>query len=244
VSGREAILGKMRKALSVGRNDAARRAAVEDRLAHPPKNIVPARGQLDPAGRVALFRAMAEKVSASVEQVRSGSDVPKAVAEYLRSRNLSSAIRIGADRRLAAMPWSRQKALAILNGPSDGDDEAGVSHAFGAVAETGTLALVSGKDNPTTINFLPEHHIVVVEAADIAGDLEAIFARARKAYGKGEMPRTLNFITGPSRSADIEQKLLLGAHGPRALHIIVVGEPEAKKPQPRKRAPVRTTRAG
>ncbi|MEI9915983.1 MAG: LUD domain-containing protein [Methylovirgula sp.] len=40
---------------------------------------------------------------------------------------------------------------------------------------------------------------------------------------RGAMPRTVNFITGPSRSADIEQTLLLGAHGPRALHIIIVG---------------------
>ena len=42
-------------------------------------------------------------------------------------------------------------------------------------------------------------------------------------YGKGQMPRTVNWITGPSRSADIEQTLLLGAHGPQRLHVIVVG---------------------
>jgi L-lactate dehydrogenase complex protein LldG len=45
----------------------------------------------------------------------------------------------------------------------------------------------------------------------------------RKAKGKGEMPRALNLITGPSRSGDIEQTIILGAHGPRALHIVVVG---------------------
>ena len=83
--------------------------------------------------------------------------------------------------------------------------------------------MVSGKDNPTTINFLPEHHIVVVDAADIDGDLEAVLAKIRKSYGKGKMPRTLNLISGPSRSGDVEQKIILGAHGPRALHIIVVG---------------------
>jgi L-lactate dehydrogenase complex protein LldG len=84
--------------------------------------------------------------------------------------------------------------------------------------------LTSGGDNPTTINFLPEHHIVVVDAKDVAGDMETVLSRVRRKFGKGEMPRTLNFITGPSRSGDIEQKLLLGAHGPRALHIIMVGE--------------------
>jgi L-lactate dehydrogenase complex protein LldG len=223
VSAREAILGKVRKSLGGGHNDAARLAAVEARLAKAPKGIIPERGQLDDKARRRLFVAMAEKVSASVKQVKSPDDVPKAVAEYLRSRNLPAAIRIGADKRLAKMPWASQRALNVKRGSSDGDDEAGVSHAFGAIAESGTLVLASGSDNPTTINFLPEHHIVVVDAKDVAGDMESVISRLRRKYGKGDMPRTLNFITGPSRSGDIEQKLLLGAHGPRALHIILVG---------------------
>jgi L-lactate dehydrogenase complex protein LldG len=223
MSGREAILAKVRKSLGGGQNDAARLAAVEARLDKAPKGVIPERGQLDDKARRRLFVAMAERVSASVRQVKSHDDVPKAVAEYLRSRNLPAAIRVGADERLAQMPWGRQKALNVKHGASDGDDEAGVSHAFGAIAESGTLALTSGGDNPTTINFLPEHHIVVVDANDVAGDMETVLAKLRRQYGKGEMPRTLNFITGPSRSGDIEQKLLLGAHGPRALHIIMVG---------------------
>jgi L-lactate dehydrogenase complex protein LldG len=223
MSGREAILAKVRKSLGGGQNDAARLAAVEARLDKAPKGVIPERGQLDDKARRRLFVAMAERVSASVRQVKSRDDVPKAVAEYLRSRNLPAAIRVGADERLAQMPWGRQKALNVKHGASDGDDEAGVSHAFGAIAESGTLALTSGGDNPTTINFLPEHHIVVVDANDVAGDMETVLAKLRRQYGKGEMPRTLNFITGPSRSGDIEQKLLLGAHGPRALHIIMVG---------------------
>ena len=64
---------------------------------------------------------------------------------------------------------------------------------------------------------------MVLNAADIAGDYETVWARLRPQGGEGNLPRTVNFITGPSRSADIEQTLLLGAHGPRALHIIVVG---------------------
>jgi L-lactate dehydrogenase complex protein LldG len=223
MSAREAILGRIGKALGGG-DDRARRAAVAERLVKAPKGLIPARGQLDQAGRVALFSAMAEKVFASVARVAGPEDVPQAVAEYLRSRNLPAELRIGADPRLAAMPWRKQKALAVRTGASDGDDEVGVSHALGGVAESGTLALASGRDNPTTINFLPEHHIVVLDAKDIAGDLETVIARVRRRYGKGAMPRTLNLVPGPSRSGDIEQKLLLGAHGPRALHIIVVGE--------------------
>jgi L-lactate dehydrogenase complex protein LldG len=100
-----------------------------------------------------------------------------------------------------------------------------VSHAFAAVAETGTLVLVSGADNPTTLNFLPDVHIVVVETSDVTPDFETVMARLRSRFGADAMPRTVNMITGPSRSADIEQTLILGAHGPRKLHVIVVGEP-------------------
>jgi L-lactate dehydrogenase complex protein LldG len=100
-----------------------------------------------------------------------------------------------------------------------------VSHAFAAVAETGTLVLTSGADNPTTLNFLPDVHIVVVGARDFASDFESALARLRGRFGAGTMPRAVNMITGPSRSADIEQTLILGAHGPRKLHVMVVGEP-------------------
>jgi L-lactate dehydrogenase complex protein LldG len=166
---------------------------------------------------------MAEKVTCTVVRVRTHDRVPKAVSDYLRARNLPYAVRLGDDKRLKALPWDKVKTLELRRGASDGFDEAGLSHAFAGVAETGTVVLPSGRDNPTTVNFLPEHHIVVVDAKDIAGDLEAVMGRVRRKFGKGEMPRTLNLITGPSRSGDIEQKIILGAHGPRAMHLIVVG---------------------
>lgn len=221
MSGRDAIMGKVRRALGAT-DDAARLQAVEKRLARPLKGIVPARGQAGDAERVQIFCAEAEAVHATVKKVRGREAVPAAIAGYLRSKNLPANIRMGADSRLRAMPWERQKALTVRSGASDGDDLTGVSHAYAGIAETGTVVLHSGTDNPTTINFLPEHHIVVVDARDIVGDLETALAKIRRKFGRGEMPRTLNMITGPSRSGDIEQKLLLGAHGPRSLHLIVV----------------------
>lgn len=223
MTGRDAILNKVRASLGVEGENAARRKLVEQRLAKASPGVIPARGQLDGTARVALFCEMAEKAAASVQRVKGYERVPAAVADYLRSKNLPAAVRMGDDARLGAMPWAKQRSLEIKRGPSDGDDEVGVSHALGGVAETATVVLHSGKDNPTTINFLPEHHILVLDAKDIAGDLETVLAAVRNKFGKGRMPRTLNMITGPSRSGDIEQKLLLGAHGPRALHIIVVG---------------------
>ena len=222
MDGRTAILSKIRASLKAPAADGERRAAVANRLAQTPKGIIPARGQLPAEERVQLFRAMAEKYNATTERIETISDLPASVSAYLMARNLPAAIRIGADPRLAGAPWSAEVTLEIRHGASDGEDLAAVSHAFGAVAETGTLAVLSGPDNPVTLNFLPEHHIVVLAADAIAGDMEAIWARLRAAHGSS-MPRTVNFITGPSRSADIEQTLLLGAHGPRALHIVIVG---------------------
>jgi L-lactate dehydrogenase complex protein LldG len=224
MSARDAILSKVRGQLTRhGGDKAARATAVAERLRTAPKGVIPARGQLPDVERVALFSGMAEKLAATIEHAASYEVVPEAVATYLRQRNLPASLRMGDDIKLAEMPWEAQRALQLRRGASDGNDEVGLSHATAAIAETGTLVMVSGKDNPTTINFLPEHHIVVVDAGDIAGDLEAVLAKVRGKFGKGKMPRTLNLISGPSRSGDVEQKIILGAHGPRALHIIVVG---------------------
>lgn len=223
MSGREEVLNRVRAALQAGGAEAGRAAAVAARLRRMPVGIVPQRGQLPPKERAALFCAMAEKQGASVARVRKTEDAPREVARYLRDRNLPAAIRMGDDPYLRDMPWDRQRALEVRRGASDGDDLAGVSHAFAGIAETGTLTLLSGPDNPTTINFLPEHHIVIVEAEAIDGHMEAVMARVREKFGRGKMPRIVNLVTGPSRSADIEQTIVLGAHGPRALHVVVVG---------------------
>lgn len=221
---RTAILARMRASLGQRAEDTARRAAVADRLQRAPRGVIPARGQLDPAARTELFCKMAEAVQASVARVASAAAVPGEVCAYLKTHNLPARVRMGADARLAAMPWAGQPHLEIASGRAEGSDLVTVSHAIGGVAETGTLVLTAGTDNPTTLNFLPEHHIAVVRESDLVGDYESIWDRLRQIHGKGVMPRTVNMITGPSRSADIEQTLLLGAHGPRALHIIVVAD--------------------
>jgi L-lactate dehydrogenase complex protein LldG len=92
-----------------------------------------------------------------------------------------------------------------------------------AAAETGTLLLVSGADNPTTLNFLPEAHTVLIAASDIVGSYEEAFDRLRAIHGEGYLPRTVNLISGPSRTADIEQTIVRGAHGPSRLHVLILG---------------------
>ena len=223
MSGGEAVLGKIRRALAAAGPQEERRRAVAERLKNPQPNVIPARGQLDRENRIALFCEMAEKVAATVRRAKRMEDVPILVAAHLRWHNLPLRIRTGDDPLIDGMPWDKEPALERLRGPSDGGDPVSLSRAVAGVAESGTLVLQSGPDNPTTLNFLPDTHIVLLSADDIAGDYESVWNRLRDLHGPGVLPRTVNLITGPSRSADIEQTLILGAHGPRALHIVVVG---------------------
>ncbi|GEO16799.1 LutC/YkgG family protein [Microvirga aerophila] len=221
MSARDEIFSNIRRSLGVKGSDTIRQQIVTDRLERAPRGVMPARGQVSGEERLALFRLQAESSLATVTEVASPAEVPQSIALFLRNHNLPASLRMGDDPRLAAMPWS-ETTLDISHGVSEGSDLNAVSHAFGGVAETGTLVMVSGAENPSTLNFLPDNHIVVVSAKDIAGDYESVWNRVRFAFGKGGMPRTVNWITGPSRSGDIEQTMLLGAHGPRRLHVVVV----------------------
>ena len=221
MSAREDILSNIRRSLGVTGREAPRVSAVQERLRMAPRGVMPARAQVSGAQRIALFRAEAERVAASVAEVAQPQDIVSEAARYLREHNLPATRRMGADARLAELDWS-ETAIEVTHGPSAGDDLNSLSHAFGAIAETGTLAMTSGAGNPTTLNFLPDNHIVVLREADLVGDAESLWDRLRETYGKAVAPRTVNLITGPSRSGDIEQQIVLGAHGPRRLHIIIL----------------------
>ena len=224
---REQMLGNIRRALR--RDRPADKAPLEARLDRPPAGPLPARGQLPQAERVALFVKMANQAKATVTRVASADQVPAAVADYLASENLPARLRLAPDPTLTDLPWKNRPLIEISTGRSDGQDLVSLCRAETGIAETGTLMMASGTQAPTTLNFLPETEIVVLPASDVVGGLEQAWAKLRERRGFSTkdiaaMPRTVNFITGPSRSADIGQKLQMGAHGPRRLHIIVVGD--------------------
>lgn len=220
-SGRDSILGALRRSLKRAPGDGAQ-AQVEARLAAKQRGPVPARGQLPPAAQVDLFQAMAEELSSSVSRVSRLEEVPGAIASYLTQHNLPPRLRMAPNPMLEALPWDRAPLLNVSTGRSDGTDEVSLTGAFAGVAETGTLMLHSGATHPTTLNFLPDTHIVVLKASDIVGPYEDAWDRVRAERWAANMPRTVNFVTGPSRTADIEQTIQLGAHGPRRLHIVIV----------------------
>ena len=191
---------------------------------YPGSGPTPRRGQVGGAERKALFVRMAQAAAATVDEAASRAEVPALVKNYLSRHNLPAEARLAPDPRITGLDWASQPLLDTSVGGTDGSHPTSVTGAFAGVAETDTLALTSGAPSPTLLNFLPETHIVVVDAKDLAGTYEELWAQLKGQYG-AEMPRTLNLVTGPSRSGDIEQTILMGAHGPKRLHIILVDEP-------------------
>ena len=127
---------------------------------------------------------------------------------------------LAGENRLRGLDWQAAGVRAAARLVRSGDAVA-VALADGGIAETGTLALRSGVASPSTANFLPEHHVIVVQAARIHAAYEDYWAALRGECGA--MPRTVNWVTGPSRSGDIELRMLMGAHGPLSVHVLLVG---------------------
>lgn len=221
MSARDAILGRIRGSLGRDSATGAARETVDARLKQRPRGIIPARSDRDKQGQIDLFVEMASAVEASVVRVEASEAVPDAVGDYLARHNLGANVRMAPDHWLGEIDWALRPTLSITKGPSAGDDEVSVTAAFAGIAETGTLLLHSGPSSPTTLNFLPENHIVVLRTSQIVGPYEDAWDLLRRA---GKMPRAVNMITGPSRTGDIEQTIMLGAHGPRRLHIVIVDD--------------------
>lgn len=229
---RDAILGRIRESLGT-KTAHGRGAAVASRLARPPRNLVPSRADKEHSELVRQFVSYLQGQAATVFQLDAPAQIPSAVAGYLRAAALPSRLRCGDDAFLAAVDWASEPSLQLARGRAAPDDVVGVSTALAGVSETGTLVLASGSDNPVTLAFLPETHIIVVSESSIVGCYEDAFDLVRSRFGDGRMmPRTLNLVSGPSRTADIGGRIVIGAHGPRHLCVAVVRGGSAPHPRP------------
>jgi len=214
MSSREDILGRVRRQLGrTAENAASGRAAMERHIAARapgPRGIL---GN-DLVGR---FREKSAALSSSVEDIADLAQVPAAIARYLDSHGLPP--QAVCWPRFAALDW-QAAGLRVESRPARGTDLVGISGCFCALAETGTLMLCSGVDTPAALSLLPETHIAIVPAARVVAGMEEAWTLLRRE--SGELPRAVNFISGPSRTGDIEQTIVLGAHGPYRVHILIV----------------------
>ena len=225
---REVILGAIRRGLRRGPLPEDEAMALRARLAAHPRHLIPARSRLPRPQLVGLFIANLEREYGTTARVAAPHHVPGAVAEYLAAQNLPPAFVMAPHPALRALPWDSFPLFSRREGRAEGDDRISLQHGFAGIAETGTLMLPSGPERPTTLNLLCETEIVVLWASRIVGAYEEAWdlLRAEQAPD-GRLPRNGMLVTGPSRSADIESVLELGAHGPRRLHVVLVDDDPA-----------------
>lgn len=215
MSSRNEILGRIRQAL--GRGGAGAPALRDEALDHIAAR---AGGPRPPADwePVARFLERAQAMACTVSRVDRFEQAPAAVAEYLAGAGLPARAVVWPD--VAAWDWS-STGIVVEARRARGDDLVGITGAFCAIAETGTLVLLSGPGSPGSVSLVPENHVAVVAAERIVASLEDALALIRSE--RGGVPRALNLVSGPSRTADIEQTVTMGAHGPYRVHVIVVG---------------------
>jgi len=217
---KQAMLNAIRRGLRRGPLPPDQTAMLRGRIALHPRHPIPARSRLPHAQQVDLFVRNVEREFGSVVRVPDQAAVPGAVADYLAGQNLPSRLVMAPHPELRAIPWSARPLLEIREGRAEPTDAVSVQHGFAGIAETGTLMLPSAPERPTTLNLLADTAIVVLRASAMVGAYEETWDKLRAELG--EMPRNVMLVTGPSRSADIEQTLELGAHGPRRLHVVLV----------------------
>lgn len=216
MSARENILRRIRAAN--GRSGAATDAEREQALAGVRR---PLRGPL-PAMDWELLPRFKERcivMMSTVDEVAARAAVPAAVARYLGDNKLPLAGVCWPE--FADLDWAGA-GLRIEPRPANGDDKVGVTGTFCAIAENGTLMLLSGEGTHATTSLLPETHIAVVPASRVVRAMEDGWDRLRREHGR--LPRQVNFVSGPSRTADIEMTLVMGVHGPFRVHVIIIND--------------------
>ncbi len=213
---RAEILRRIKKALG-HKKPASVEIAAADLEGRLPEEIPRPQWQAD---RLTRFCERLEAAAGSYTRVNTMGDVPLAAQDYLSSCDRNDhAVGIAPHPLLAEMSWP--ESIGVESDFNQATDwGAAIAVGYMGIAETGSIVMPSGPTRPTTLNFLPDRHIVVLTIEDIADYMEEVWDRL---LSEGAMPRTVNVITGPSRTADVEQTLQLGAHGPRSLHVILVG---------------------
>jgi len=218
-SSRAQIFRNIRRGLQRGPLGGEALDQVRQRLAQHPASTIPARSRLPQAEQVALFEQMATEASAELIELTELAQLPQTVARFAAQHGIRELVS-ASDPLLTELDWSAAEGLKRVQRVAQAGDQASLTASFCGIAETGTLMLHSGATSPTTLNFLPDIHLVLLRQSAIVGCYEEAWAKLRAR--SADMPRTVNMITGPSRSADIEQKLQMGAHGPKRLVILLL----------------------
>ncbi len=168
---------------------------------------------------VSRFINKLETVAGTTSRVDSNDQVVAAISAYLQQHAIPLNMVCARSEMLDHLAWPDN--FEVAHRKATGKDMTVLTEAYAGVAETGSLVLLSDKHSPTSLNFLPDNYLCVLKREHLVSHIEDVWQRLRQ-EGAG-LPRAVNFITGPSRTADVEQTIQLGAHGPRRLHVLLIG---------------------
>ncbi len=210
---RETILARIRHTLQGG-NKFPGDMAVESQLRQPSCGPQPTWAEDD----VSRFINKLESVAGSVSRLSSEHEVLPAITAYLQQHDIPLKLVSARSSLLDTLAWPDD--FAVEQRKAVGADVTVLTEAYAGVAETGSLVLLSGANSPTSLNFLPDNYLCILRIENLVRHIEDVWQRLRQE--SSGLPRAINFITGPSRTADVEQTIQLGAHGPRRLHVILL----------------------
>jgi L-lactate dehydrogenase complex protein LldG len=223
MSARDDILGRIRSAI-----DRPAGTGMPPPPEYANQALIPRRAQGSPAELTTRFIEMATEAEISIGRVADSGAVGRSIFDWLKSQGLPARAVMSPDPAMDAYGWGNAPGLEIHRGATDGSDAVSITPTIAGIAETGSIMVTTGPGTPYTLNFLPESHIAIVHADRIVGGYEDAWARVRRNGETGAaLPRTVTMITGPSRSSDIERTVTVGVHGPKRLHIVLVGKIES-----------------
>ena len=215
MSARENILARIRRQSGKsGATTESKLAAVRSHIARHERGPVPSFAMHDP---VQHFVEECARLTTTLAEVAVPVDVPRQVARYIAAASLQP--RCVGWQELSVLDWPAA-GIHFDDRPATGDDLIGVTGCYCAIGETGTLLLLGAPETPKATALLPETHICIVKKSRMVPTMEDAFLRMRGEIG--EPPRAVFFVSGPSRTADIEQTLVIGAHGPYRVHVILI----------------------
>ncbi len=199
------------------------RAGLASVASHPVATAVRSPETADHGVVIARFRQHAHEAAATTERIPAFTDIPASVARYLRGLELPTQALIADDIRALGGFRERPDELTVIDRPLRPDGDAVVTGCYAGVADAGAVVTVSAAGYPVAMNFLAETHVAVVPANRIFADHDALWACFDDEFGDAR-PRMMNWIVGPSRTADLGVPSKLGAHGPARVHLLIVDE--------------------
>ena len=228
MSEREAILARVRDALRVPAPrpvahdspplDSARAASAE------------ARAHLPPVGEtcddwLALFAKHSEELRTQFHIARDTAEAHAFLSRLAAQENWQRVATHDGALSQPAAAATNLEVLTLREGYDIHDLErcdAGITECDALIAQTGSVLLTARSGGGRALSVLPPHHVVIARLDQLLPDLPAAYTLLHEKYGPANWPSLITLITGPSRTGDIERILILGAHGPKRMTIILI----------------------